>query len=310
MGIHDRDYYRGETQGSLWLSGQAPACKAIIAANVVMLILQSMQGFDRPLDVWLEARSADVFRHGYVWQLLTATFLHANFLHMFWNMLFLWMVGRDMEALYGTRNFVVLYLSAGVTSTLGWAVMDYYAGGGHPMVGASGAVMAVVVVYALYHPRREVLFFMVIPVEMWLLVTIYILSDVCRLLLPSPEEPIAVAAHLTGAAYGYVYKRFDLRWTRLVSGRLHRPRLRVVMPEGRESVAPRPATSSPTWSSAPASSAKPAATAVLPQEQLDAKLDEVLAKIAREGPQHLTEEENRVLQEASRRARSRRSDRL
>ena len=48
---------------------------------------------------------------------------------------------------------------------------------------------------------------------------------------------------------------------------------------------------------------------VLPEEQLDAKLDEVLAKIAREGRAGLTEEELRVLQEASRRARIRRSDR-
>ncbi|MBV8270513.1 MAG: hypothetical protein JO252_29645, partial [Planctomycetaceae bacterium] len=47
-----------------------------------------------------------------------------------------------------------------------------------------------------------------------------------------------------------------------------------------------------------------------PEEQLDAKLDEVLAKIAREGRSGLTEEENRVLEEASRRARNRRSDRF
>ena len=49
---------------------------------------------------------------------------------------------------------------------------------------------------------------------------------------------------------------------------------------------------------------------VLPEEQLDARLDEVLAKIAREGRGGLTEEDHRVLQEASRRARDKRSDRL
>ena len=47
----------------------------------------------------------------------------------------------------------------------------------------------------------------------------------------------------------------------------------------------------------------------LPEEQLDARLDEVLAKIAREGRGGLTEEDHRVLQEASRRARDKRSDR-
>jgi hypothetical protein len=54
---------------------------------------------------------------------------------------------------------------------------------------------------------------------------------------------------------------------------------------------------------------KPAAS-VLPEEQLDARLDEVLAKIAREGRDGLTDDELRVLQEASRRARIRRSDRI
>ena len=55
---------------------------------------------------------------------------------------------------------------------------------------------------------------------------------------------------------------------------------------------------------------KSAPVSVIPEEQLDARLDEVLAKIAREGRSGLTEEELRVLQEASRRARIRRSDRL
>ena len=53
-----------------------------------------------------------------------------------------------------------------------------------------------------------------------------------------------------------------------------------------------------------------AAAPFFPEEQLDARLDEVLAKIAREGRGGLTEEENRILHEASRRARDRRSDRL
>ncbi|MBV8126263.1 MAG: hypothetical protein JO114_01205, partial [Planctomycetaceae bacterium] len=57
--------------------------------------------------------------------------------------------------------------------------------------------------------------------------------------------------------------------------------------------------------------AKPSSSVtVLPEEQLDARLDEVLAKIAREGRGGLTEEDHRVLQEASRRARDKRSDRL
>ena len=118
-----------------------------------------------------------------------------------------------------------------------------------------------------------------------------------------------MASHLTGALYGYLFKHFDLRWSRLSWSRMRRPRLRVVAPDPREKIVPR--SSSPSWSSNPPTVAKPSiGSAVLPEEQLDARLDEVLAKIAREGREGLTEEENRVLQEASRRARNRRSDRL
>jgi Rhomboid family len=170
--------------------------------------------------------------------------------------------------------------------------------------------MAVVVVYALYYPRREVLLFFILPVEMWLLVVVFLGYQVWLFIHPGAANKVAVASHLTGALYGYLFKQFDLRWSRLSWNRMGRPRLRVVSPEPREKGVPR--STGPNWSPNPATVPKPTTTTtvVVPEEQLDAKLDEVLAKIAREGRDGLTEDENRVLQEASRRARNRRSDRL
>jgi membrane associated rhomboid family serine protease len=310
MGIYDREYYRGETRGSTWFSGVAPACKTIILINVVVFVFQQWTLDETAVNTWLAASSDGIFHHGRIWQLLTATFLHHDFPHILWNMLFLWMVGREMEAMYGTRDFVAMYLGAAVCSTLGWAVVDSFSPRPHEMIGASGAVMAVIVLYALYYPRREVLLFFILPVEMWLLVVVYLGYEAWQLLNPHglASHGVAIASHLSGAGYGYLFKVYDLRWSRLAWGRARRQRFRVIVPEPREKPAPRPA--GPTWSPNPASVSKPASTAVLPEEQLDARLDEVLAKIAREGRAGLTEEENRVLQEASRRARNRRSDRI
>ncbi|WP_422929539.1 rhomboid family intramembrane serine protease [Singulisphaera sp. PoT] len=313
MGISDREYYRDETSGSGWFSGVAPACKTIILINVIVFLLTNSNAHS-PLERMLEARSFEIFRQGHVWQLLTATFLHANFSHILWNMLFLWFVGREMESFYGTINFTALYLSAGIISTLGWAIADYFLISHYvqhfPMVGASGAVMSIVVLYALYYPHREMLLFFVLPVQTWLVVVLFLSRDAWEFLTRgSMGGPgTAVAAHLTGATYGYLYKHFDLRWTRLISGRVGRPKLRVIMPEPREKPSVR--QSGPTWSPDPATASKPSGTAVVTEEQLDARLDEVLAKIAREGRGKLTEEENRFLQEASRRAQNRRSDRI
>jgi hypothetical protein len=208
-----------------------------------------------------------------------------------------------------------MYLSAAVFSNFVWALINYF-GTRHGVdfvIGASGAVTAVMVLYAVHFPTREILLF-VIPVKMWVLVTLFLGLDFFNLMQQSRGEgtgpAIAFAAHLGGGLYGYLYKRFDLRWARLMRGRGYRPKLRIVNPEARP--APRSATPGRPPAASPSSSPSPrsAPTVLFPEEQLSERLDEILAKIAREGRDSLTEDENRILQEASRRARDKRSDRV
>ncbi|WP_435005368.1 rhomboid family intramembrane serine protease [Tundrisphaera lichenicola] len=309
MGIYDREYYRDKTRGSGWLSGVAPACKTIILINVAVFIAQKFFGPDQPLERYFSANSFEIFRQFRIWELLTATFLHDGPWHILMNMLFLWMVGREMESFYGTRDFVALYISAAILSTLTWAIADAlgpFPGRGY-MMGASGAVMAVIVLYTLYYPRREVLLF-IFPVEMWMLLVIFLGMDLLQFLSGS-GGPVAYASHLGGAGFGYLFKVGDLRLSRLEKMFKRRPRLRIVSPEPRETTSARP-TIGATWSSSTAATTRPAPTAVIPEEQFDEKLDEILVKIARDGKGALNEEENRILDEASRRARNRRSERI
>src|SRR5262249_1918945 len=169
MGIYDREYYRGESRGVGWFAGPSPVCRALLVANVVIFVLEQFRLVDGAfLFQWFAATSEGVFRHGYVWQLLTATFLHADLWHLVGNMLVLWFAGRELESMYGSRDFLALYLSAAVISTLVWAIADALSPTHAPMVGASGAVFAVVTLFALYYPRREILFMFVLPVEVWL----------------------------------------------------------------------------------------------------------------------------------------------
>jgi hypothetical protein len=221
-------------------------------------------------------------------------------------MWFFWIVGREMESLYGSRDFLGFYLCAAVFSTLFWVLMDSISQPHHIMIGASGAVMATMTLFTLFYPKREILFFF-IPMPMWILLVIYLFFPLLPVLNGGSTQ-VALEAHLAGAGFGFLFKQFDLRWSRLVSGRISRPRLRIFTPVPREQTRTR--SPNPSWTSASVgSSGKSAPVSVLPEEQLDARLDEVLAKIAREGRGGLTEEELRVLQEASRRARIRRSDR-
>jgi hypothetical protein len=114
---------------------------------------------------------------------------------------------------------------------------------------------------------------------------------------------------LAGAAYAFLFNQFDLRLSRMFTGRVFKPRLRIFTPVPREQTRTRAPNPSRTSASVGVAG-KSSSASVIPEEQLDARLDEVLAKIAREGRSGLTEEDQRVLQEASRRARIRRSDRI
>ena len=314
MGIYDREYYRGDSRGPGFFA-TAPVCKWLIIINVLVFVAEQTNIVPREfMRNWFAANADAIFKQGRIWQLLTATFLHADVLHILGNMLFLWFVGQEIEAMYGHKDFLGLYLCAGVFSTLVWAVLhlvtphdavrpDAY------MVGASGAVLAVVVLYALFYPHKEILFMMVIPIEMWLLVSLFVIYQCVMLLKGGSVE--AVESHLAGVTFGVLFRHYDMRWSHMPWSRPRRPKLRVVTgSEPRETPQARPAaTSKPSWATNSASISKPA-VAVIAEEQLDARLDEVLAKIARQGRDGLTEDENRILQEASRRARNRRSEKL
>ena len=312
MGIYDREYYRGETGGSGWFSGVSPVCKSLIAINVAVFLLDQLinRGNNNPfIRAYLAASPDGVLHHFRLWQLLTATFLHADIWHLLGNMWFFWIVAREMESLYGSRDFLIFYVCAAIFSTLGWVLVDAAANPDSPstMVGASGAVMATMMLFTLFYPKREILFFF-IPMPIWVLVTLYLVFPLLPILAGGASD-VAVVSHLAGAGFAFLFKQFDLRWSRLFSGRIFKPRLRIFSPVPREQTR----TRTPNPSRTPASvgiAGKSAPVSVIPEEQLDARLDEVLAKIAREGRSGLTEEELRVLQEASRRARIRRSDRI
>jgi membrane associated rhomboid family serine protease len=308
MGIYDREYYRGEPRGRAWFNGVAPVCKTIIVINAVVFLFEQLTRLDQQVvDTYFAASPEWTLRHLHLWQLLTATFFHFGIWHILGNMWFFWLVGREMESLYGSRDFLAFYLAAAIFSTLVWVLIAALYPGEQIMAGASGAVMAVVMLYTLYFPKREILF-VVVPMPMWLLLVLYLVLPLA-FRASGGQTQIAIESHLAGAAFGFLFKQFDLRWSRLFSGRMFRPRLRIFTPVPRETTRSRSPNPARTSASV-AGTSKSTGVSVISEEQLDARLDEVLAKIAREGRAGLSEEELRVLQEASRRARIRRSDRL
>jgi membrane associated rhomboid family serine protease len=298
MGIYDRDYYRRDRSGVFAIfEGTGQVCTTIIVVTVAAFILQVVTGVpplalnSGPITDTFDFDYRAISQHGQVWRLLTYAFLHStgNIWHIVFNMLLFWMVGREIESIYGPKEFLAFYLVAAVCGGLaqllaGWA-MPQLAG---RMVGASGAVTAVMVLFAMHFPTRIFYLMFVIPVPALVLVVLFVTIDSLSL-ASGAHGGVAVACHLGGAAFGFLYYKLGWRvtrwWTSMpswkkITGR--QPRLRVYRGESEDEPMP-----------------VHAGGRASPDSELEAELDSVLEKVSRFGKSSLTEREQQILLRAS-----------
>ncbi|HET6882335.1 MAG TPA: rhomboid family intramembrane serine protease [Pirellulales bacterium] len=278
MGLYDRDYIRDDQEHGSFLGGQHSMVTTLIFINVGVFIVDVLM--EGKLSEHL-ALQPDLFRKPWnAWQLLTAGFLHdhQSISHIGWNMFELWLFGRDVEGIYGRKEFLRLYLSLIVLSSLVWVIAATAVHHLEPTFGASGAIVGVMILYVLHFPTRTFMLFFVLPVPAWLLGSICIVQNVLG--LSSGREYVAHEVPLAGAAFAYLYYTTGWhlgRWLprRFSLGALKpRPKLRVHEPQ--------------------------------PEESLSDQVDRILEKISREGESSLTAQERRTLEDASRRYQQRR----
>lgn len=293
MGLEDREYLKNEGYGSSFGyspggSGQS-VCKLLIIINVAVYFLQMFS--DGFVEKWL-AMKTDAVLSGQIWRLLTYGFCHdvQQLFHILFNMLFLWWFGPRLESIYGTREFVVFYLTSIVAAALAYAGIDQFTGNEARMIGASGGVMAVVALYACHFPRQIIYLFFVIPIELrWLagLLAIFALHPILLELQGYPTvDNVAHPAHLGGMIFGYLYWKKSLRLDGFVAGLT---KWWKVKKSGFKVVGGEPAS-------------KPDRRI----QKLEADVDRILDKINREGEASLTRAERKTLEKASRELRNRR----
>jgi len=287
MGIYDRDYYRDERSG-FQLSDQ-PMVINLIIANVAFYLVNLFTENN-----WLTRQmmvQADDLWHPWMWwHFLTAGFAHDpdRFSHILFNMIALFIFGRGVEEVYGRWEFLKFYLVAVVTASIVWCVCEL-AMGGDPntsMLGASGAVTAVLILFAFNFRNATILLFFVLPMPAWVLAVLFVSYDLLSAIF-QPQggaygSQVAYTAHLAGAAFGAAYYQWSwniTRWTSHLTSApwlRRKPRLKVHDPPDRE------------------------------ERPLQDRVDAILDKINREGEASLTREERSTLEEASRRYQRRR----
>lgn len=194
----------------------------LIIINTIILIAQLL--LDIPLgdDVVNNTPAGNVineyvsfiapnFLKGYVWTVVTYMFFHGSLSHLFFNMLWLFFMGSEVERVLGTRQFLWFYLLCGVvgvlTNFLPYILFDRYV---VSVIGASGAIMGVIVAFAMIDPDRK-LFLFPIPFPISARALVFVFLALNLLSAAQGGTGTSVATHLGGMATGYAFMKYRPR---------------------------------------------------------------------------------------------------
>ncbi len=286
MGIYDRDYAR-EQQPGLTIRAPQTIVVTLILINLALWLANGLFTHEAgTISNTLAAHGDTITKPWLWWQLLTYGFVHASEpRHILFNMLGLWFLGREIERHLGRGEFLRFYLLTLVIGSIVWSLANLLRFA-QPMpnfsvVGASGAIAGVVILFALNFPRRTLLLFFVIPVPAWLVGVLLIVSDVLGAAGSVGKGNVAYSVHLAGAAFAFLYFHFGWNLTRIMrnpfsSLKFRRgPKLRIHDPSQDEG-------------------------------GMSDEVDRILEKIHREGENSLSRKERRILENASREYQKRR----
>lgn len=195
-------------------SGRTPYVTfGLIALNALVFLgywtsLPDYQ-IDRFFQVWGLVPAALTQGQGWA-NILTSMFLHAGWMHILGNMLFLWIFGDNLEDEMGHAGFLAFYLLSGLAAALAQVAMD--PASPVPMVGASGAIAGVMGGYLLLYPKARVdvlfifiIFFRIFAIPAWIVLGVWFgLQVFSGLSVPGDMGGVAYWAHAGGFAGGAI----------------------------------------------------------------------------------------------------------
>ncbi len=174
----------------------------IIGINVLVFLLTNM--YPRA-NLYLALNPAIMIQYSFYWQPLTYMFVHGSWMHLFCNMITLLCFGITLEKTIGSREFLLFYFVTGILT--GVLSFVYYRLTGQYRVflmGASGAIYAVLLAFSVVYPQSRIFVWGLIPVPAPLLVLVYAVIEIfCA--LTGTRAGTAHLAHLFGLLVGFLY---------------------------------------------------------------------------------------------------------
>lgn len=136
------------------------------------------------------------------WTLLTYAFLHYGFLHLFFNMMVLNFSSRLFLTFFTQKQYLGLYLLSAIFAGLCFVLSFYLLHQTSSMVGASAAIMALLVATTTYQPLMEIRLLLIGNVKLWHITGVLLILDLLQIQMNNTGGHIA---HLSGAFFGYIY---------------------------------------------------------------------------------------------------------
>jgi len=299
---NERDYYRPTGFGGF--SFFPPVIKNLLIINAIVYLVNNLLLANIIIDgvpgEYIITRYFALWPIGsdsfYLWQLITYQFMHGNFMHILFNMFLLWMFGLEIENLWGSKKFLIYYLTCGVGAGLMQILLaPAFTGLSGPTVGASGAIYGVLIAFAMIFPDRYIFLWFLIPVKAKYLIAFFIVLEFLSL---GNMDLIARFAHLGGALVGFIYIMFDSRTNiklKNIFGSFKSSSGGGTKTQFRR----RPRTDSYVEDAEfyDIDSRKKSSGGVTQEE-----IDRILDKISQSGYQNLTEKEKKILFEASKKS--------
>jgi membrane associated rhomboid family serine protease len=231
---------------------------------------------------WLAVSSEPTLFLTRPWTLLTYAFFHYGFLHLFFNMMVLNFSSRLFLTFFTQKQYLGLYILSAIFSALCFVLSFYFLHQTSSMVGASAAIMALLVATTTYQPLMEIRLLLIGNVKLWHITAVLLLLDLLQIQMNNTGGHIA---HLSGAFFGYIYIKLLQNGTdlsRIVDSILNLFSKKQSTPFRKVHVNPK----------------KPAAkreSKIVIKDKTQQQLDEILDKISQSGYDSLTAEEKEFL---------------
>jgi len=182
--------------------------KIIVLNVIIFLIVSILKPILNGVLKWFELPSDFGSYVIKPWTILTYAFLHYGFVHLLFNMLWLYFIGRIFLDLFRPKTALNIYflgaIFGGLAFQLGYTIAPYFFQGSGYLIGASAAVRALFIFLCAYMPNKEVQI-LAFKLKLWYLAAFFVAIDVIGVF--GQENQGGNLAHLGGALLGYIYAK-------------------------------------------------------------------------------------------------------